>query len=144
MPEGMVSFEVDAPIDRVWPFLSDMRQVGRCVPGVEGVEVLNDRSARWDLRVRIGPLSQSMQITTETVEQVPLHHGKFRGNADLLEIIGTIDLTPTGLRTKVVYTMSVSAKGPLSRILDNFIRSKLKAQTEEFAANVKRALEGES
>lgn len=138
----MVSFEVDAPIDRVWPFLSDMRQVGRCIPGVEDVEVLDDRRARWDLRVRMGPLSQSMRITTETVEQVPPQHGKFRGNADLVELIGTIDLTPAGPRTKVVYTMSVSAKGPLSRILDNFIRSKLKAQTEEFAANVKRALEG--
>jgi len=38
--------------------------------------------------------------------------------------------------------MAVQAKGPLARIMDNFMRSKLKSQTEEFAANVKKALEG--
>jgi uncharacterized protein len=141
MPEGTVSFEVRATPERVWAFLSDMREVGRCVPGVEGVEVLDDRRARWSLRVKVGPVAQTMQITTETLEQVPLRHGKFRGEAELLEIIGTIDLAPAGHRTKVVYTMTVTAKGPLARIMENIIRSQLQAQTEEFALNVRRALE---
>jgi hypothetical protein len=37
--------------------------------------------------------------------------------------------------------MAVNAKGPLARIMDNFIRTRLKAQTEAFAARVKQALE---
>lgn len=142
MTEGTVAFEVAAPPERVWAFLSDLRQIGQCVPGVDRVEVLDDRRARWDLRIKIGPLSQTMQITTETVEQIPFRHGTFRGEADMLDLMGTIDLEPSGGGTKVVYTMRVAAKGPLSRIMDNFIRSRLKAQTDEFASNVKRALEG--
>jgi uncharacterized protein len=141
MPERTVSFEVGAPPERVWAFLSDMREVGRCVPGVEQVELLDDRRARWSLRVKVGPMAQTIQITTETLEQVPLRHGKFRGEADMLEIIGTIDLTPAGHGTKVVYTMTVAPKGPLARIMDNVIRSRLQSQTEEFALNVRRALE---
>ena len=141
MPEGKVAFDVKAPVERVWSLLSDLRQVGRCVPGVESVELLDDKRARWDLKVKIGPLSQTMKVTTETLEQVPLRRGRFRGEADMLDLTGTIELASEGGVTKVVYTMAVTAKGPLSRIMDNFMRTRLKSQTEEFATNVKRALE---
>ena len=141
MPEGTVAFEVRAPVDRVWSFLSDMQKVGSCVPGVQGVEVIDDRHSRWDLKVKIGPLSQQFVVMTETLEQVPLSRGRFRGQADNMEMLGTIELSPAENATKVTYTMSVQAKGPLARIMDNFMRSKVKAQTEEFAANVKKALE---
>jgi len=38
--------------------------------------------------------------------------------------------------------MTVQAKGPLARIMDNFMKTRLKGQTEEFATNVKKSLEG--
>lgn len=142
MPEGTVAFDVNAPVDRVWAFLSDVRKIGSCVPGVQSVEILDEKRARWNLKVKIGPLSQQVEVLTETLEQVPLSHGKFRGQANNMDMTGTIDLAPAGNATKVTYTMAVQAKGPLARIMDNFMKSKLKTQTEEFAANVKKALEG--
>ena len=141
VPEGTIAFDVAAPVEKVWFFLSDMRQVGRCVPGVDRIEVLDATHARWDLTVKIGPLSQTLKVSTETLEQVPLQRGRFRGAADNIDMTGTIELAPSGTGTRVVYTMSVNAKGPLARIMDNFLRTKLKSQTEEFAANVKRAIE---
>jgi carbon monoxide dehydrogenase subunit G len=142
MPEGTVAFDVKAPVEKVWSFLSDMRQIGRCVPGVASVEVLDATHARWTLTVKIGPLSQTIKVLTETLEQVPLRRGRFRAEAENIDMMGTTELTPSGNGTKIVYTMVVNAKGPLARIMDNFMRTKLKSQTEEFAANVKRALEG--
>src|SRR5947199_120795 len=142
MPEGTATFEVHAPIERVWAFVSDMRKIGGCVPGVQSVEMLDETRARWNLKVKIGPLSQDVVVLTETLEQVPMNHGKFRGQAENMDITGTIDLVPDGKATKVTYMMTVQAKGPLSRIMDNFMKSRLKAQTEEFATNVKKSLEG--
>src|SRR5207244_9753865 len=72
MPEGTVAFDVNAPVEKVWSFLSDMQQVGRCVPGVENVEVLDAMHARWTLTIKIGPLSQTIKVLTETLEQIPL------------------------------------------------------------------------
>src|SRR2546428_5764490 len=92
--------------------------------------------------VKIGPLTQDIQVLTETTDQIPLNHGRFRGAADNMEMTGTIDLAPAENGTKVTYTMAVQSKGPLARIMDNFLRSRLKGQTEEFAANVRKALEG--
>ncbi len=141
MPEGSVTFDVRAPLDRVWSFLSDMRSVGSCVPGVQTVEVVDDRHAKWTLKVKIGPLSQTVKVNTETIEQVAPSRARFRGVADSMEMLGTIELRPAGDSTSVAYTMVATAKGPLARIVDNFMKSRLKQQSEEFAANVKKALE---
>ena len=142
MPEGTVAFDVAVPVDRAWAFLSDMRKVGTCVPGVEAIEVVDERHAKWTLKVKIGPLSQTVHVDTETLEQIIPSRARFRGVADNMEMLGTIELAPAGGATHITYTMVATAKGPLARIMDNFMKSRLKQQSEEFAANVKKALEG--
>ncbi len=142
MPEGTVTFDVGSPVDRVWTFLSDMKKVGSCVPGVEAIQVVDDRHAKWTLKVKIGPLSRRIEVATETIEQVPPSRARFRGVADSLEMLGTIELAPAGAATRVTYTMAATAKGPLAGIIDNMMKSRLKQQSDEFAANVKKALEG--
>ena len=142
MPEGTISFDVNAPVDRVWSFLSDMRKVGGCVPGVEAVDVIDERRADWTLKVKIGPLSQTLKVETETSERVAPSRAQFRGRSENMEMTGTIRLEPKGDRTEVTYTMAVQAKGPLARIMDNLMKARLSRQTEEFAANVKRQVEG--
>lgn len=141
MPEGKISFEVRAPLDRVWGFLSDMRKVGSCVPGVESVEIHDETRATWHLKVKIGPLSQRLRVETETLERIAPSRARFIGRAEQMDMTGTIQLEPRGETTAVTYTMNVETKGPLARILDNFMKSRLSQQTEEFAANVKRSIE---
>ncbi len=142
MPEGTVTFDVAVPLDRAWGFLSDMQKVGSCVPGVEAIEVIDATRAKWTLKVKIGPLSQTLHVDTETLEQTPPSRARFKGVANNMEMLGTIELAPAGAATRITYTMVATAKGPLARIMDNFMKSRLKQQSEEFAANVKRALEG--
>lgn len=141
MPEGSVTFDVRVPVDRAWAFLSDMQKVGSCVPGVEAIQVIDETRAKWTLKVKIGPLSQRIQVDTETVEQVPPSRARFRGVADNMDMLGTIELAPAGEATRITYTMAATAKGPLARIIDNMMKSRLKQQSDEFAANVKKALE---
>ena len=141
MPEGNVAFDVRVPIDRAWAFLSDMQKVGSCVPGVEAIQVEDERHAKWTLKVKIGPFTQTIHVDTETLEQVPPSRARFRGVADNMEMVGTIELQPAGEATHINYSMVATAKGPLARIMDNFMKSRLKQQSDEFAANVKKALE---
>ncbi len=142
MPEGTVAFDVRVPQDQAWAFVSDMRKVGSCVPGVEAIEVVDERHAKWTLKIKIGPLSQTIRVNTETLEQTAPSRARFQGVADNMEMLGTIELAPAGGSTHITYTMVATAKGPLARIIDNFMKSRLKQQSDEFAANVKKALEG--
>src|SRR4051812_5535769 len=48
------TFEVAAPRDRVWAFIIDPEQVGQCGPGVESIEVVDDRRFKATAKVGIG------------------------------------------------------------------------------------------
>ncbi len=131
-----------APQDRTWDFLSDLRRLGSCVPGVESVEISQNGRAHWNVNMKVGRLPKRLAIVTEVVEQEAPRHARFRGRGENIEMEGTVSLQPLGPReTMVHYTMKVQAKGPMARILDNFLKGRLPSQVREFAKNVRRNLE---
>src|SRR5512138_263202 len=50
------SFVIHAPQDKVWDFLFDIPKLSQCIPGIESVEVLDDKTYRGKLVVRVGPI----------------------------------------------------------------------------------------
>ncbi|HEX3464616.1 MAG TPA: SRPBCC family protein [Candidatus Elarobacter sp.] len=57
------SFEVDAPVERVWPLLKDVPRVATCIPNAEITEVVDERTYRAKVAVKIGPVSVSYRAT---------------------------------------------------------------------------------
>ncbi|HJU73622.1 MAG TPA: SRPBCC family protein [Gemmatimonadaceae bacterium] len=51
------SFSVNAPIDRVWHFLSTPQEVVQCIPGAELTEVLGERHYAGRVKVKVGPVT---------------------------------------------------------------------------------------
>ena len=62
------TFEVDAPRDRVWAFIIDPQQVGQCGPGVESIEVIDDRHFKATAKVGIGFISARFVVDLEFVD----------------------------------------------------------------------------
>lgn len=142
MPEGETTFVVRAPLERVWTFLSDMQQVGSCIPGTEEVRILDSTTAEWTIKQKIGFLTKTMKVRTQALEQTPPTHAKFKGEGEEVSMVGTIDLAalPDG-GTEVHYHMNATAHGALAKVMDNYMKTKIGQQTQEFADNVKKKLE---
>lgn len=51
------SFEVAAPPPQVWDLLLDVERIAPCMPGAELTEVVDERTWRGRVRMRIGPVS---------------------------------------------------------------------------------------
>jgi uncharacterized protein len=51
------SFEVRAPLPRVWEFMLDVPRVAPCMPGCELTEVVDDRTWKGKVNVKLGPVS---------------------------------------------------------------------------------------
>jgi uncharacterized protein len=49
------SFQVEAPLERVWEALIDVERVAPCLPGAEITEAADDGAYRGDFTVRLGP-----------------------------------------------------------------------------------------
>jgi len=61
------SFDVTAPLDASWRLLTDVPSVLPCIPGAELVEVVDERTWKAKLRVRLGPIA--LQFTTDVVRE---------------------------------------------------------------------------
>jgi carbon monoxide dehydrogenase subunit G len=56
-------FEVKAPIDRVWAYLLDVQKIAPCAPGAELTEVVDDRTWKGKVNVKVGPVAMSFAGT---------------------------------------------------------------------------------
>jgi carbon monoxide dehydrogenase subunit G len=72
------STEIQAPRDRVWAFLIDPTQVGSCGPGVQSVEVVDDRHFRGVAKVGIGIISARFTVAAEFVDVEEPDHATIR------------------------------------------------------------------
>ena len=62
------SFEVDAPIEKVWAFMTDPHRVASCMPGASLDEVVDERHFRGSIRVKVGAVMASYKGKVEMTE----------------------------------------------------------------------------
>jgi carbon monoxide dehydrogenase subunit G len=61
-------FQVRAPVERVWQFLLDPRQVVTCLPGAELTEVIDARNFTGNMKVKVGPVTVVYKGKLQMVE----------------------------------------------------------------------------
>jgi carbon monoxide dehydrogenase subunit G len=90
------SVPIRAPRDRVWAFVTDPTKVGACGPGVESVEVVDERHFRAVAKVGVGFISARFNVNLELAEQEPPERAviKARGQApgSAVDATGTMRL----------------------------------------------------
>lgn len=61
-------FQVAAPADQLWSHLLDVERVAPCMPGAEVTEVVDDRTWKGKVSVKLGPVSLAFAGTV-TIEE---------------------------------------------------------------------------
>src|SRR5262249_18941027 len=51
------TFEVPLPPAEAWPVLMDIRRIAPCMPGAQLTEVVDDRTYKGNIGVRLGPVA---------------------------------------------------------------------------------------
>ena len=76
-------FDVDAPIERVWPVLRDIPRVATCIPRAEITEVVDERTYRARASIKVGPVEVSYRavITVEEIDDAA-HTARFTIKGD--------------------------------------------------------------
>ena len=63
------SFEVQAPVERVWEYLIDPSRVAVCLPGAELLESRDDGSYLGAVKVKVGPVAMSYKGVVRFTER---------------------------------------------------------------------------
>jgi uncharacterized protein len=145
-------FTVKAPAAAAWAYLVDPRRVVTCLPGAELTEVLDERTFRGTVKVKVGPVQVGYRGTVRLVE-VDQAGGSVKMTGEGQESAGSgaarmvmesrVASLPTG-ETEVTVLADVDIAGRLVQLGRGMIEQVSHQIFQQFAACVSATLEAEA
>lgn len=140
------------PVGRepLWDFLMDVPKVARSLPGVEAVSQIDDTTYQGTLKVRVGPISLSLQgkIIVEQRDRESWR-AALRAEASDRMAAGAVkgktsmELKEVGPKeTELLVETDVNILGKIGEFGQPIIRKKADQMLQEFVANIKKQLAG--
>jgi carbon monoxide dehydrogenase subunit G len=115
-------FEVSLPPDQAWPVLMDIERIVPCMPGAELVEVVDDKTFKGKVGVKLGPVALSFLCNAVFEEVDNTAHtarikasgsdAKGRGNANTTIKFG---LQPSAKGSKVIIDTDLTLTGAVAQ-----------------------------
>lgn len=141
-------FSVEAPIDAVWRFVSDPTQLVTCMPGASLDEVVDERTFKGSVRVKLGAVSSSYQGTAELAEvddsayvvRVVAKGREKGGGTARGTLLSRLEQNPGG-STEVIVEGELDLTGRVMQMGRGMIAGVSHELFKEFAASAKRRLE---
>src|SRR3954464_5231540 len=142
------SFDVNAPIQRVWDALLDVERVAPTVPGAQVLERVSDDAYKVAIKVKVGPMSMTYRGEVEITERDELAHravmkarakesrGQGTADADV-----TMSLVSRNGGTSATVTTDVQLSGKVATMGQGVLQDVSRRLVETFAANLATMLE---
>ena len=146
------TFQVQAPIDRVWAYLTDPRQVVTCLPGAELTAVQDESTFLGKVKVKVGPVTAAYSgKVTITERDAAAHVVRMVGEGRESAGSGSAKMTMTstlaagsGGSTEVRVTADVDIVGKVAQFGRGMIESVNKQLFRQFTQCVRATLEAPS
>lgn len=139
---------IAAERERVWEFLMNVPDVGRCVPGVTDVRPLGDDDYAGTMKIRVGPVSLNLEGKLSVVERdesggraiMSAQAADKRAGGSVTAKM-ELRLEPKGPgETDLVVTTDANVLGKLGEFGQPLIRKKADQTMDEFARNVQKSI----
>ncbi|MCH2532738.1 MAG: carbon monoxide dehydrogenase subunit G [Dehalococcoidia bacterium] len=143
--QGKVEFKTQPR--KVWDTVLDMEQFVACFPGVEDIEMVDDKTFTGAMKAKVGPVSGDFAFQAQIVEaDEPTHlkaevEGKDSLTNSTMTAEITMDLSPLNDDTELSYFSEVKIKGRLAIIGDMVIRATGAQVIEEFFKRLRERVE---
>lgn len=142
MPSKEVTFTIRLPIEYVWSFMTDRREVGCLFPGCVKVRIINDLDSVWIVRFSLGPFSRTLEMKTHTTEMVEMERLAWVASGEHMNASGMVSLTRiSDEETEITYRIEGHVTGRFSMLQDIVVAEKLGEVTRGFMKNIKKRLE---
>jgi uncharacterized protein len=138
---------LDAAPTQVWDLLLDVDRFAACIPGVQQVTPVDERTFDGTMLASVGPMSGSFNFRANIVEAEPQRNLTARVNgtdsvtrstvvADLTMSLAPVDAG----HTQLSYTTSVDVHGRLALLGEMILRATASVMLQEFGNRLRRQL----
>ena len=139
--------DLDVPVRKAWDFLIDINKFSTCLPGIDEVKQIDDKTFDGTISAAVGPISgkfnfRSTIVESKPPEQMVVHTvgtdsvTKSTVNADM-----TVDLRQLSeTKSQMEYKADVKIKGRLAILGDMVLRATATLILQEFTRRLHKGL----
>jgi len=147
-----VNFEdvilLDAPRQQVWDLLLDVNRFAACMPGVEQVTQVDDRTFDGVIQASVGPMTGKFSFRAHIVESEPPRelNANVEGTDSVTNSTLTADMAmtldaPSAEQTRLTYQAKVDIHGRLAILGDMVLRAAASLLLADFGKRLRQQLE---
>jgi carbon monoxide dehydrogenase subunit G len=142
MPSKEVIFSIKLPIEYVWSFMIDRREVGCLFPGCVKVKIIDDLDSVWTVKFSLGPFSRTLEMQTHTTEMKEQEKLAWVATGENMQAAGTVELRKLNDdETEITYRIEGHVTGRFSMLQDIVVAEKLGEVARGFVKNIRERLE---
>jgi carbon monoxide dehydrogenase subunit G len=139
--------DLDVPIKTAWDFLIDINKFSTCLPGIDSIQQIDDKTFDGIISATVGPISGKFNFRSTIVESKPPAQmvvktegqdtvTKSTVNADM-----TVDLRAVSeAKSEMNYKADVKIKGRLGILGDMVLRATATLILQEFTKRLHKKL----
>jgi len=143
------SFDVNAPIEKVWEAVLDVERVAPTVPGAQVLERVSDDAYKVAIKVKVGPMSMTYRGEVEITERDDAaHRAVMKARAKESRGQGTADADVTMVlsgdngKTSARIVTDVQLSGKVASMGQGVLQDVSGRLVDTFAKNLAAMLEG--
>ena len=143
------TFEIDAPIGKVWPIITDPERIAHCIPGYESVEKTGDDTYKAVIKVAVGPIKTTFKVDIACTEKRPPNFASYEtkgdegGKSSRVKATSTLTLSELSeTQTAVSYSSDINIVGRLGKFGNGMMLKVADSMGDDFVAGLKGVVEG--
>ena len=143
--EGKIDLNV--PTEEAWNFLIDINKFSTCLPGIDEINQIDDKTFEGVISAAVGPISGKFSFRSTIVESRPPEQMLVRTEGtdsvtkSILNADMTVDLKSAGNdKTLMDYKADVKVKGRLAILGDMVLRATATLILQEFTRRLHNGL----
>ena len=133
MPRREAKFAVNASPAEVWRFIRDFESLCTCIPGVERIKLVDDRTAELTVKEKVGVVPMVVTLVAHIDSEEPPRRLHATATAEHLTMAIDVILQASGSATELASSFDVQGEGPLKPIVDRLFERRATERSAQFA-----------
>ena len=133
MPQRETRCTVNAQPLELWKFIRDIESLCTCIPGVEKIVLLDERSADLTVKEKVGVIPMVLTLRASIDSEVPPLRLRATARAEHLTMTIEVSLAKTASGTELRGLFDVTGTGQLKPIVDRLFEKRATERAAQFA-----------
>jgi carbon monoxide dehydrogenase subunit G len=133
MPQRETRFTVNAQPPELWKFIRDIESLCTCIPGVEKIVLLDERTADLTVKEKVGVIPMVLTLRASIDSEEPPRRLHATAKAEHLTMTIDVSLEKTANGTELRGLFDVAGTGQLKPIVDRLFEKRATERAAQFA-----------